>query len=557
MWHSLVLGAATVAAFGLYVEVELHRNGALGFPLDDPWIHLKFARNMAHGWGLAFNEGEPVAGSSAPLWTVILAFFHLCTRSPVAMVWIAKLLGAGFLLAAGMFADRTVLLLTRNRWAGLGAGLALVLLGPMDWAMVSGMEVTLAVFLAVAGIYCWVEASEPQARPSSRWWSGLPAWALFALAVYARPEAPLLAGFALVDLVVRRLAFGQKTPFWRGLLLYFVLLVPYFALNLSLAHSLFPQTYVAKVGRVSLFAALASGDPTHLSGLLFRVPFMYFGGFAEHLWRANPVLVLLALVGAVTAVRQVARGRGSLLIPLVALLYAPALGMVAPYVAPVFQNGRYLGPPAAAVMLLSALGAWRVWSWCGPFERRWVPTAIVALAGFNAISVGMATARNTAQAESSINRMQVAVGHWLNQYTPQDAVIACNDVGAIGYFADRHVLDLLGLVTPEVATFRSKQPLGDENLGALEFVLKKKPDYLAIFPDWFPNLGRAMFLTQVFTTAVPDNTASKANFEPSAQTLFGLLITGLEVKPMPAVMSVYHCDWSMLESNQTATAGPR
>ena len=96
-----IIAAAQLLVFLFYVLVELQRNGKLGFPLDDPWIHLTFARNLAQGWGFAFNRGEPVQGSSAPLWTAILAFFHLFTKSAAAMVWISKILGAAFLYVAG------------------------------------------------------------------------------------------------------------------------------------------------------------------------------------------------------------------------------------------------------------------------------------------------------------------------------------------------------------------------------------------------------------------------------------------------------------------------
>jgi arabinofuranosyltransferase len=556
--HVLVVAGAVVVAFALYVGVELRRNGVLGFPLDDPWIHLKFAQSLARGWGFAFNRGEPVAGSSAPVWTLILAFFQLFQPSAAGMVWIAKLLGSGFLLLAGVFAGRTLLLLTQNKWAGLAAGVVLVLLSPLDWAMVSGMEVTLAVFLCLASIYYFLRAAWPEERPSSIV-AGLRPWILFALAVYARPEAFCLAGLAIVDMIVRRLAFRQKTLFWRGLAVYLVLLVPYFVLNLSLAHSLFPQTYVAKVGRTSLFAALASGNTTQVGLLLFNAPLIYFGGLVAHLWRANPVLVLLAPFGIVTAAIQFARGRGSLLILLVALLYAPILGMVAPFVAPAFQNGRYLGAPVAATVLLAVLGGWQVWLMAG--RSRGVKNALlvglVALAGFNMVSTAIANSSNTAQAESSINRMQVAIGEWLNRNTPADAVIACNDVGAIGYFADRRVLDLLGLVTPEVAAFRSKQRVGSENYGALEYLKKKKPDFLAIFPNWFPDLGQAGFLTPVFTADVPDNEASEVDFKPQARSMAAILITGLTVEPVRSLMKVYRCDWTKANPSQQGEAEPR
>ncbi|HEX9798899.1 MAG TPA: hypothetical protein VGC00_01890, partial [Thermoanaerobaculia bacterium] len=61
-----------------------------GFPLDDPWIHLTFARSLAAGDGLAYRAGELVAGSTAPLWTALLAV--VAPLGPGAAEAAAKLL---------------------------------------------------------------------------------------------------------------------------------------------------------------------------------------------------------------------------------------------------------------------------------------------------------------------------------------------------------------------------------------------------------------------------------------------------------------------------------
>src|SRR5262245_64042524 len=71
-----LLAAALAAGLG-YLAVELYLVGRPGFPLDDSWIHLQFARNLAAGQGLSYNPGEPVTGSTAPLWTALLAILFL------------------------------------------------------------------------------------------------------------------------------------------------------------------------------------------------------------------------------------------------------------------------------------------------------------------------------------------------------------------------------------------------------------------------------------------------------------------------------------------------
>jgi DNA-binding LacI/PurR family transcriptional regulator len=45
-----------------------------------------------------------------------------------------------------------------------------------------------------------------------------------------------------------------------------------------------------------------------------------------------------------------------------------------------------------------------------------------------------------------INSEMVAVAQWLERNTPPDALIAAHDIGAIGYFTGRPLLDLAGLI---------------------------------------------------------------------------------------------------------------
>ena len=81
--HRLNLAALTLLflfllAFFLQTELRL-TGGRLGVPLDDAWIHYQFARNLAQGDGFSYNPGEPTPGSTAPLWTLMLAGVGLFT----------------------------------------------------------------------------------------------------------------------------------------------------------------------------------------------------------------------------------------------------------------------------------------------------------------------------------------------------------------------------------------------------------------------------------------------------------------------------------------------
>jgi arabinofuranosyltransferase len=530
--RALLLGLVVAGLFAAYLSVELGQNHQPGFPLDDSWIHLTFARNLARGWGFAYNRGEPVAGSTAPLWTFVLAFFHLFTRSAMAMVVVAKLLGAALLFVSAVFAFRIAARLTESGWPGLAAGLAVVTLGPMGWAMMSGMEVTLSVALTLAGIYYYL-------RFRTGWLSTL-AWILFGLAAWARPESLLLAGLAALDSLVRRFALRQRLTFWRGFGIWLALALAWLGFNYSLSGTLFPQTYLAKASKVSLFTAIARGSLPQLKGLLTVGAPSYLAGFCVHLWQANPVLCLLVPAGLVgLAASAFRRGRQhGLLVPLVVLGYVPLIGLISPSFGPAFQSGRYIGNVTALAAVVAVVGIAYVWRWIRhAAPRLGAVVALSALAVSNAVTVSVATVRNTTRAESSINRMQVALGHWLADNTPASATLACNDVGAIGYFSNRHIFDLAGLVTKEVLGYR-QDPEGE-----IAFVKARRPDFLVIFPAIYPGLRDAPFLRAVARADVRDNTAGLLDLQPQPRTIAGLLVLDLAITPVPVVMAVFKCDW--------------
>ena len=47
----------------------------------------------------------------------------------------------------------------------------------------------------------------------------------------------------------------------------------------------------------------------------------------------------------------------------------------------------------------------------------------------------------------------IRVAEWVRDHTPRDALIATHEVGAIGYFCERRVIDSAGLVSPEAVPF--------------------------------------------------------------------------------------------------------
>jgi hypothetical protein len=102
-----------------------------------------------------------------------------------------------------------------------------------------------------------------------------------------------------------------------------------------------------------------------------------------------------------------------------------------------------------------------------------------------------------------INRMHIALGHWLVGHTPPDALVALNDIGAIAYISGRPVVDLAGLVTPEVVPLL-RGPDRDARLA--DFLAERDVQYVVIFPNWFPGLAANPALEPVYQVTLDRRT---------------------------------------------------
>ncbi len=450
----LTLALAALVPLILFSFQEWRIAGGTGFPLDDSWIHLHFARNLAEGAGFAYNPGRPVAGSTAPLWTLLIAAGVAIGGSPL---WVAKALGVATTLASALLARRLALALSGEASLGLLAGLGTLSLGRMAWGSLSGMEVGLAAMLVTGALLAHVREQE--------WIAAL----LSGLAVLSRPETVLMVPL----LLLARPLTGARVVGFLGVVA--LLVAPSVAFSLATVGTPVPATAAAKIEGGLL--GLLTGAREGWQDALVRRPTEFMGEWVSLLWEDHPLLPFTIPIGLVV----LWRGRGRSLIWPAALLLLHPLGMalLAPYRGPTFQEGRYSTHLAPLAVVAAVVGL----SWAagrGRCLKRWAPVVYLLLA---VLWLWPASLRY-AGAVGEINAMQVHLGRWVERNLPKNARLALNDVGAITYFSRREVVDLMGLVTPEVIPYRRE---GDA--GVLRFLERQCPDYLIIFPSWFPALS--------------------------------------------------------------------
>jgi tetratricopeptide (TPR) repeat protein len=80
------------------------------------------------------------------------------------------------------------------------------------------------------------------------------------------------------------------------------------------------------------------------------------------------------------------------------------------------------------------------------------------------------------------NDRHVAAGKWLKKNTDESAVVATHDIGAIAFYSERKIIDIAGLITPELI-YQINKPLYSDYLN--NYLSSRKVDYLVTLRNWF------------------------------------------------------------------------
>ena len=463
------LGALAAALTLAYLAASA-AGGYLGFPLDDSWIHQTYARNLGRLGQFAFVPGQPSAGSTAPAWTALLGVGYLLRLD--YRVWTYGL-GAGLLGLNGWLGYR----LARSYWpeghrAAWAAGLFVVAEWHLLWAAASGMETLLFSALALL-----VMVLAPGRHAG---WLGLCAGA----SLLVRPDGLLLLPVALARVAMRPggLAWGALVRVLAG---FATVCGPYLAFNQWLAGTVWPNTFYAKQAEYAVLTA-------------------------RPLWARLLEVGVLPLVGAQVlllpgiawhCLHSARRREWDQVLPL--LWVGAMVGAYAVRLPATYQHGRYLMPVIPVVLVLGTGGLARLLQRPSTrmparvLSRAWVlATALVA-----AMFVGLG-AQAYARDVRIIETEMVAAAQWVAANTEAQALVAAHDIGALGYYGERRLLDLAGLISPEVIPF-----IRDEARLAA-WLDEKEADYLMTFPDWYPSLSARAKSGLEYQTGAPYSPAA-------------------------------------------------
>lgn len=502
----IILALAVMLIFvGYFLWNEHRASGTFGFPLDDSWIHAQFARNLALGHGFSYNPGVPASGSTAPLWTLVLSAGYLVTGDPVMS---AKVIGVVFLALTVVLVYMLVGAVASDARQALFAAVVTASLSRLIWAGLSGMEVTLAVTLTLAGMLAHVTYGRLADRRQYL------STVLFGLATLARPECAAFFGAAMLDR-----ALSSTLVRWRDLAardwllpvaihvaIFAVVVAPFVLFSAVFGLGFLPNTAYAKalLWNRGLIAALSTGNLQELVRSFTVHPFDYYLSFLQESLSNNPILFILSVFGFLRLVLSVpyeeeSRCR-SFILPLSVIVFPLAIGVIVPFGTASYQEGRYAAPVAPLMLIVGTIGLYEAGRYGAEILSRakfmGTPATVVMersliwLFMVLALSAQVRTAwyrgKNYGREVDNIEDMQVTLGRWIDQALPENATLAVNDVGAIAYFSQRKVLDTVGLISPEVLSYIESHESRDA--AVLEFLKHERPDYAVLFPDWYPGM---------------------------------------------------------------------
>jgi hypothetical protein len=453
----IVLGTVSLISLTGYLLISC-RVHTVGFPLDDAWIHQVYARNLAESGQWIFSGAQSSGGSTSPLWSALISFMYIVGVSPAwgthlwgwLMLW-----GAG---AAGMLLYERLSEADQPDGGDLLAGVLLVLEWHLVWAAGSGMETLLFSLLGLVVILLYLQP-------------GLPSWtaagALSGLAVWVRPGALsllLIPGYLLI--------LNSETPGQRlrrlvlGLSGFSCLFLPYLWFNKMTAGTVWPNTFFAKQAEYAILRQIP---------LISRIGELSL----QPVTGVGLILVPGLILAAVRWVRQRHWAK------LAGLVWSAGYLMMYSLRLPVtYQHGRYLMPVIPILVVTGWLGLsfWlsqqedQVWQFV--ISRAWLGILGIILAVFWGLGA-QAYGRDVGVIETEMVRTAV----WIQENIPEEAVLGAHDIGALGYFTEHEIVDLAGLVSPDVIPF-----IRDEKQLA-RYLDAQGADYLVAFPSWYPELA--------------------------------------------------------------------
>ena len=396
--------------------------------IDDAYIFFRYAHNLSHGFGYAFNPGSPVEGTTSLSWTILLSILD--------SFGISLEPGAKTLALLSILASILLLHLQFYRW-----NISIAVIAVISTALITNERFISSVMLGMeTGLYAFLLLALFLAADSgfSSMFSAIALGIIGVLLFLTRPETIALLFLLSAGLILFRPFKDPKVTLIPVLMwLAGILLVT--AWRLALFGDFIPNSARAK----SIIS---------ISTLQFAIlwpRFLAGSGYILEWLRSTWLLALLGIAGLVFLWKR----------NLFQAFVAISICMLGPVVVLINSGdwmplSRLLTPYLPVLAVLAGLGLQGVSSLLSERQQKSINAAFAAIAVI-IIAAGFYSLRGSeffvaAQWPAGIcyKKVTVALSHSLSKNT----LIAPEAIGTIGYLLPEvPILDIFGLTEPYIA----------------------------------------------------------------------------------------------------------
>ena len=476
----LVIGLASFGLAFYYLNSALSVNGSFGFPLDDPWIHLTFAKNLVEYLSFSYFKNQMVtAGSTSPVYTLLLSLGFLITKNEMILSYF---FGIAFLILTGIsFYKLSSFEFAKENYYAIIFTAILVADKWLNFISVSGMETTMFIFILIACAYFYnVRRAVPFAF-------------FLGLVIWGRPDGVAFIGALAVDYFIatrfskkdKTIKLFSKNEFIKIFIITGSILVVYFVMNLILSGSLLPNTYNAKLtyyspefkSRSDFFRMEVWGYFTKGAYGIMMVGFFF-----------SAAKLLFDLIK-----KQYNRN-------LLYIVFILALVFIYWYKLPYAHRfGRYMMPIIPFLVLTSGIGFRDMVKMLGEYlkSRNFVIGIYILISAiilFTSVRNYLDNKSNYSTECKYISDRQVTAAKWIRDNTNENDIIATHDVGAIGYYSNRKIIDVAGLITPELIKKIDERDYANY---MTEYLKQNNVSYLAFLREWYRVVNQLPLFTTI------------------------------------------------------------
>ncbi|MEO6909492.1 MAG: hypothetical protein ABI158_01030 [Edaphobacter sp.] len=389
--------------------------------IDDSYIYARYVANALAGHGLVFNIGDHVNALTSPLYAYLLLLVSWLLRGNVLLATVV--LSGTFLFLTSIMAERLV------------AFSGLFIASSAYFYFLVGMETSLFLFMILVVIVLF-----EQRRLN---WLPLAC----ALLILSRFE-----GGALIVFVAWQCYRRRAWPNWMAFVPAILAAICYLLLNHHYYGAYLPSSATAKLGQ-------------GFSGYWGRWPTAFLGHFtmAELPFQKTKYVMYLVAVFSITGIAQTFRSSFSRLV-------LPFCGALLTFYILLNLSGLYFWYFAPFILFAILYACHAI-----PDNRvAWITAStllvLAVLTNTSFLRLGWPEQDRYAGYEDA--------GNWLAQNTPNNARVEVAEIGLSGWYSNRQIIDVIGLITP-------KNSVHIEHHDLVSWLAEDRPDYVLVHqPSW-------------------------------------------------------------------------